>query len=157
MSDRVISVKAKLEDLLFRAQRIATAAKNNVPSNDLMYGYDLQGFRKNLRAFSSDMSALPTLLGSLERQAAYDQGALKLAQSVMRLTARLLQSLNALHETALLAHQHIRLSNHKMEAWYIAQEVEEFVQKAQSMPTTANKIVIATSTPPTDGPRAALG
>lgn len=147
-ADRVNGVKAKLEDLLFRAQRIANAAKNNLQSNDMMYGYDLQNFRRDLRTFGMDIAALPNLLASMERQAQYDPAAAKFATSVMRGSSRVAGSLKALLDMALLAHQHIRAADHKILAWAIAQEIEEMVQKGLSMPSTANKILIACTTAP---------
>lgn len=151
MGDRITMTKGKLEDLLFRAQRISAAAKNNMPVHDAMFGYDLQAFRRGLRVLGSDIAALPPLFGSLERQAVFDEKALKFGQSVMRMASRLATNLKSLHDTALLAHQHIRAADHKMEAWYIAQEIEEMAQKGASLPTTANKIVIGLSTPPAGG------
>jgi len=146
--DRVSTLKAKLEDLLFRAQRISAAAKNMMPNNDMMFGYDLQHFRRDIRGFSGELSSLPTVMGSIERTATYDDKAAKFAQSVMRLCMRLSQSLRALHDMSLLAHQHIRAADHKVEAWYLAQDIEEMVMRGQGLPTSANKIVINTSTKP---------
>mgnify|MGYP001612987566 CR=1 FL=1 len=148
MADRVGVVNAKLEDLLFRAQRISAAAKNGLPSSDTMYGHDLHIFRGTLRTFKMDISVLPTMLGAIERQAVYDEGSVKYAQEVMRCAARLAQAMKALHEMSLLAHQHIRTADHKMEAWYIAQEIEDIAQQTQSLPMSANKIIIIASTPP---------
>lgn len=145
--DRATTLKAKLEDLLFRAQRISAAAKNNMPSTDSMFGYDLQHFRRDVRAFSMELQSLPTIMGSIERTAEYDEKAVKFATGVMRLCTRLAQIMKALHDASLLAHQHIRANDHKIEAWYMAQEVEELAQKAQGLPATANKIVILVSTP----------
>jgi hypothetical protein len=154
--DHTSAVKAKLEDLLFRAQRIAAQTKNGMASSDTMFGYDLQGYRKSLRTFAGEISVLPVALGSIERTATYDQGAAKFATSVMRLCMRLANLLRSLHDTALLAHQHIRTADHKMEAWYLAKEIEEIVMSGMSLPTVANKIVIATQTPPkTSAPPAA--
>jgi hypothetical protein len=145
--DRVSTLKAKLEDLLFRAQRIAAAQKNMMGNNDMMFGYDIQHFRRDIRGFGGELTNLPTILGSIERTASYDDKASKFAQSVMRLAMRLSQSLRALHDMSLLAHQHIRAADHKIEAWYLAQDIEEMVMRGQGLPTTANKIVILTSTP----------
>lgn len=143
--DKVNALKAKLEDLLFRAQRIANAQKNGLPNNDTMYGYDLQKFRREVRTFSTEMSGLPVLLGSIASSAAPDDKAAKFASSVMRLCTRLAQSLRSLHDLSLLAHQHIRAADLKIEAWYLAQEVEEMVMRGQGLPTVANKIVMATA------------
>jgi hypothetical protein len=146
--DRVAAVKAKLDDLLFRALRIAAAAKNNMKDNDAMYSYDLQNFRRDIRAFGMEITTLPGLLASLERSAEYDPAAGKFATSVMRGASRVANALKSLHEMSLLAHQHIRATDQKMLAWYITQEIEEMAQKGLGMPATANKIVIAVSTPP---------
>jgi hypothetical protein len=54
--DKVNTLKSKLEDLLFRAQRISAAQKNNMPNSDTMYGYDLQKFRRDIRTFSTEIS-----------------------------------------------------------------------------------------------------
>ena len=151
MADRVVAVSAKLEDLLYRAQRIAAAVKNGAVNSDTMYGYDLQNFRQSLRTFAMDLGALPPMLGSLERQAVYSLEAVKYAQSVMRNTSRMAQALKALHEMALLAHQHIRMADHKIHAWHIAKEVEEMALQMQGLPMSANRILIASSTSPEAG------
>lgn len=143
--DKVNTLKSKLEDLLFRAQRISAAQKNNMPNSDTMYGYDLQKFRRDIRTFSTEISGLPVTLGSIERTATPEAGAFKFAQAIQRLTARLSQSLRSLHDMSLIAHQHIRAADWKIEAWYLAQEIEEMVMKGQGLPTVANKIVIATA------------
>lgn len=145
--DRINALGAKLEDLLFRAQRIAAAAKNNLKHNDSMFGYDLQHFRNEVRAFSHEVGGLPNLLGGIERQAEFNEAAVKPAQALMRICERLNQGLKSLTDQAMLAHQHIREANHKVEAWYMAQEVEQMAQKAQGLPTVANKIVIRVSSP----------
>ncbi|HXT02108.1 MAG TPA: hypothetical protein VN915_15645 [Elusimicrobiota bacterium] len=146
--DHTNAMKAKLEDLLFRAQRIAAAQKNNMGVTDTMFGYDLQHYRRSVRTFSQEVSALPTVFGSLERSAEFDEKAAKFATSVARLAMRLSGAMRSLHDTSLLAHQHIRTADHKVEAFYLANEIEELVMRAQGLPTTANKIVIITQTPP---------
>ena len=147
VGDKVLAIKAKLEDLLWRAQRIANSQKNGMLNPDTMFGYDLQHFRRDVRTFSTEISGLPVLLGSIERTAAYDERAVKYAQVVMRLSVRISQTLRGLHDTAILAHQHLRSADLKIEAWYLAQEIEELVMKGQGLPSAANKIIIITSTP----------
>jgi len=145
-ADRIAVVKAKLEDLLFRAQKISAAAKNNMKDNDSMYGYDLQNFRRDLRTFGMELTALPGLLAGLERTAEYDLAAGKFATGVMRASSRVANAMKVLHDMSLLAHQHIRVNDHKIMAWYIAQEIEEMGQKCMGLPAVANKIVILCTT-----------
>jgi hypothetical protein len=149
--DHTSATKAKLEDLLFRAQRIATAQKNGMGVTDTMFGYDLQNFRRSIRVFGGEVSSLPVVFGSMERAAVYDEKAAKFATAVARLAMRLSSLLRGLHDTSLLAHQHIRTADHKIEAFYLANEIEELVMRGQGLPTVANKIVIATQTPPRGG------
>ncbi|MBI2789511.1 MAG: hypothetical protein HYX59_12595 [Elusimicrobia bacterium] len=145
-ADRIAVVKSKLEDLLFRAQKISAAAKNNMKDNDTMYGYDLQNFRRDLRTFGMDLTGLTGLLAGMERIAEYDVAAGKFATGVMRAASRVSNSMKTLHDMSLLAHQHIRQNDQKMLAWYIAQEIEEMMQKCAGLPAIANKIVILTTT-----------
>jgi len=163
-ADRINVVKSKLEDLLFRAQKISAAAKNNMKDNDSMYSYDLQNFRRDLRNFGMELTALPGLLASMERSAEYDPNAGKFATAVMRAASRVANAMKVLHDMSLLAHQHIRQNDQKILAWYIAQEIEEMGQKCMGLPATANKIVIActtekpaapAATPPVNPPPAA--
>ncbi len=147
-ADRIGVVKAKLEDILFRAQKIATAAKNNMKDNDQMFGWDLNNFRRDLRTFGTELAALPTQLGAMEKNATADTNAVKFATGVMRGASRVANSMKALLDMALLAHQHIRAADHKITAWYIAQEIEEMGQKCAGLPATANKIVLAVSATP---------
>lgn len=151
--DKLNALKAKLEDLLFRAQRISNAQKNHLPNNDTMYGFDLQKYRREIRTFSAEMSGLPVVMGAIATGATPEARAAKFAQSCMRLAMRLSQTLRALHDTSLLAHQHIRAADWKIEAWYLANEIEEMVMRGQGLPTVANKIVMATAVPE-EGPGA---
>ncbi len=154
VADRIGAVTAKLEDLLFRAHKISSAAKNGMKDNDTMYSYDLQNFRAGLRAFGMDLATLPGQVAAMEHAAAYDVSALKFATGVMRAVSRIANLMKALHDMSLLAHQHIRAADQKILAWYIAQEIEEMGQKCMGLPAAANKIIIACTTPPAGGPLA---
>ncbi len=147
LKDRISKHQARLEDLVFRAQRIATAIKNGAKVTDAMFESDLQSFRREVRSFSNEISSLPAVIGSLERAATYDAAALNSAQALMRLCDQIAKALRSLHEHALIAHQHIREADYKVVAWYVVQELEQMAQKAQSLPATANKIIMKVGTP----------
>lgn len=149
--DHIAGISATLEDLLFRAQKIANAQKNNKPNHDNMYGYELQNFRRDLRMFGMEIASLPNQLSSLERQAAYDPAAAKFATNIMRAVSRLSNALKTLQDLAQLAHQHIRIADHKIIAFYIVQEISEMALRGMSLPMIANKILIACTTPPAPG------
>jgi hypothetical protein len=144
-SDHVRALSGRLEELLFRAQAIATALKNNVKSSDSMFTYDLQLFRRDVRAFNNEVGGMAGVLSSVERAAQADESLLMRAHSVMRLCDRLHKALAALSDQCLLVNQHIRSAEHKVEAWYLSQEIEALVQSTQGLPSLANKIVLALS------------
>ncbi len=147
IGDHASVLSGKLEDLLFRAQRIAQSLKDDakVKSTDSMFGYDLQNFRRDVRAFGNDAGGLSSALGSITHAAQYDESSLIHAQAVMRLSDRLYKSLCALLDQAVLAHQHIRQAEYKVDAWYMVQEVESLTQQAQVLPGIANKLLVAVS------------
>lgn len=152
VADHVSVLSSKLEDLLFRAQRIGHALKSDLAVPDMMFGYDLQNFRRDVRSFSNELGSLSSMLAQIERTAQFDESCVTRAQAVMRLADRLHKALVALHGEALLAHEHIRQADHKVEAWYLVQETEALAQRTQGLPTVANKIVIQVSTPQPDAP-----
>jgi hypothetical protein len=147
VGDHISVLSGKLEDLLFRAQRIAHALKDNAKAKvtDAMFGYDLQNFRRDVRAFGNDAGGISSALGSIERSAQYDEPSLVHAQAVMRLCDRIFKGLSALLDKAVLAHQHIREAEHKVEAWYMVQEIESLAQQTQGLPGLANKVLVAVS------------
>lgn len=147
IGDRITMMAGKLEDLVFRAQKIAACKKNNRPVTDTMFSYDLQAFRRDIRNFGHEVGALPNALDAVLRASRYEENAVKYAQQVWRLSDRLAKSLAALGAQALLAHSHIRESDAKIEAWYLAQEIEQMVDKGKSLPTIANKILLKVSDP----------
>ena len=147
VANKVGNFQSKLEDLIFRAQRLASATKNNVKQPDMMFGNDLQVFRRDVRSFGNELESLPASLSEVERSAGYELKAVSHAQAVMRLSFRVSKALRDLHDHALLAHQHLREADHRVEAWYLVQEAEMLSQRAQSLPTIANKVVLRVSSP----------
>ena len=147
INGKVSAIAAKLEDLVFRAQRIATAKKNRQVSNDAMFGYDLQNFRGEIRRFGSDIDSLPNIIGSIERQAVPDDESVRRAQTILRLVTHLSQALRNLHEQAQVTHHAIRESDFKIQAWYLVQEIEQVAQRGQTLPTAANRVVLRVAPP----------
>ena len=147
LCDRISVQSARLDELLFRAQRIAMNVKNGHKNPDMMFGSDLQHFRQEVRRFGFDVAAVPNQVGAIERSAVYDESSVKDAQSLMRVCERLNRDVKALHGKALLAHQHMREAEYKIEAWYLVQDIEGMVQRAQSLPNIANRVVLRISSP----------
>ena len=110
-----------------------------------MFTTDLQVFRRELRDFGHEVASLPSLIGGIERAAAADENAVKPASAVWRCCDRVNKSLETLHNQACLAHQHIRESDAKIEAWYIIQEIEQMAEKGKALPPAANKILLRVS------------
>ncbi|MFA6316186.1 MAG: hypothetical protein WC943_02120 [Elusimicrobiota bacterium] len=148
LGSRASTFQGKLEDLLFRAQKMAQKAKNNLPETDTMYSYDVQHLRHQLRDLSNQVETLPTAVGELERIAVPDAATNGPAQSVSRLATTLGRSLALLHEHALLAAQHIRSAEHKVEAWYLVQETEQMSEKAKATAGVTQRLALKTAPAP---------
>ena len=147
INGKISAIAAKLEDLVFRAQRIATAKKTNQVCPDTMFGYDLQNFRGEIRRFGQEVEGLPNTIGTIERSAVPNEDSVKHAQTILRLVTHLSQALRNLHDQALITHQAIRESDFKIQAWYLVQEIEQLAQRGQSLPTAANRVVLAVAPP----------
>ncbi|MDD5627580.1 MAG: hypothetical protein PHU21_00830 [Elusimicrobia bacterium] len=158
LGDHVSVLVSKLESLLGRAHRIRRALTDNPKAQtpDTMFGYDLQNFRRDVRALAVELGGISTVLGNIERGAHGSDSDLIRAQSVLRLAARLQRSASTLQDHSLVAHETIRSAEHKVEAWYLVQEVEALVSLTQPLAGVANKIVIAVSAAPKAAPAAAL-
>ena len=148
MADRISAFGAKLEGLVFRAQHIANDIKKEKRVTDTMFGYDLMTFRREVKSLGQEIFGLSPILSSIDHNAVYDASAQRLAESVSRGANRVHRGILTLRDHALMAHSHIRASDHKVEAWYLIQELEEMLQKAQSLPNTAVKIVNKIALPP---------
>jgi hypothetical protein len=156
VGDHISVLSGKLEDLLFRAQRIAhelkNEGKNKVKVADTMFGYDLQNFRRDARSFGNEAAGLSSAFGGLEHGASCDESSVMHAQSVMRLAERVRKGVGVLLDKAVLAHQYMREAEHKVEAWYMIQELEALAQATQVLPGMANKVLLAVSSRRAGGP-----
>lgn len=156
VGDHISVLSGKLEDLLFRAQRIAhelkNDGKNKVKVADTMFGYDLQNFRRDARSFGNEAAGLSSVFGGLEHGASRDESSVMHAQSVMRLADRVRKGVGVLLDKAVLAHQYMREAEHKVEAWYMIQELEALAQTTQVLPGMANKVLLAVSSGETGAP-----
>ena len=141
-ADHVHSLSCRLEDLLFRAQRVAHALKRNAPSHDRMFGEDLNALRRDVRAFNNELEEILRVLTGLARPGPYKEEYSRHAQTVNNRSHLLVNAVAALHEQALLAHQHIRQADHRSEAWYLTQEAERLVEQCQPFPSITTQIVI---------------
>ena len=144
VGDKVSQLSAKLEDLSMRARKIGNQLKEKGKTTDSMFGNDLQIYRRDVRAFAMEAVTLSAQLGNIEREMTNQlvPGVDKQAQALMRLAGRVAKAIQALHSTALMAHQLMKEPEHRIQGFYIVQEVEEMVQKTQGLPNIAQKIVL---------------
>lgn len=144
VGDKVTQMSGKLEDLSMRARKIGNQLKEKGKTTDSMFGNDLQIYRRDVRSFAMEVMTLSSALSAIEREMSNtpSPGYDKQAQALMRLAGRVSKAIQALHSTALMAHQLMREPDHRIQGFYICQEIEEMVQKTQSLPNIAQKIVL---------------
>ena len=146
--DRVGLLQTRMEDLLFRAQRVSNAIRNNQKMRDGLFADDLQTARRAIRSFLQDASAIPGLLDWLDRETSYSPLLLIRARSLLSLATRFQKETSNLTETARMLHNSIIKPEDKIDAWYVTQELETGAQKFQGFPfLISSRIVSKLSTP----------
>ena len=151
LCDKMTAMGGHLDDLLTRAIRIANAVKNNMKISDTMFPLDLQGFRNDIKAFNTEIVNLPNMIGSIERSAHYEEAAIEEMRALQRLIERLHNTVQSLYDRAHLAHQYIRQTDFKIEAWYLVQDMEQMVDRTRGLPTMGNRILMRVLSPEEKG------
>ncbi|MDD5628732.1 MAG: hypothetical protein PHU21_06685 [Elusimicrobia bacterium] len=141
-SERGRALSGKLEDLVFRAQRIARAIKNGTQVPDSMFGRDLKEFRLDIRSYGTELSGLPNVLTGVAQSARLDPGAKAPAQAISQLSQQIHENLLALEDQGQLASQHIRGAEYKSEMGYLYAEIHGLLVRAQDLPSIADQIVL---------------
>ncbi|MCX5795894.1 MAG: hypothetical protein NTY77_10400 [Elusimicrobia bacterium] len=145
VSVRVVVLSRMLEDLLFRAQRMSRALKDDAGADaaDSTFGRDLQALRGDVHVFGRDSAGLSAALAGIEPPAGRGEPSSARVQAVRRLTHRLHRSLAALLDQAVLAHRHLLEAEHKVEAWGLVEELGAVSQQAQVLAGIANRLLAA--------------
>lgn len=159
VSDHLKFLQVKMEDYVFRAQRLVTAIKAGIPIKDKGFGEDMLILRKELITFGADVIDLPNMIGRLEMDARYEADELKrfqqvnMVQVVHRETMGLQKEMQNLSGTAGLLHQHARQTPFVQESMYIGIEIEKMVERTDRLPMRVHKAVLALSNPDEEQPR----
>lgn len=154
LSDKAGLLQSRLEDLYFRAIRIANALKNKQKNRDALFGEDLTLLRRAVRAYSQDCLNLPGLMDWLEREAHYAPDLAESAGALLKVVSALQKTTLAFCEQARLLHQYIHDADAKMEAWYAVQDMEIVAQKIQTYPLLiSGRIMAKLTAPDADSPK----
>ncbi|MDD5628917.1 MAG: hypothetical protein PHU21_07625 [Elusimicrobia bacterium] len=147
VSGRVVVLSCMLEDLLFRAQRMARAATGDPAAEAARAAFagDLRALRRDVHSFGRDYAGLAAALSGIEPPAGPDEPSAARVRTVRRLTARLHRSLATLLDQAVLAHRHMREAEHKAQAWGLVEELGNVSQQAETLAAEANRLLAAES------------
>ncbi|MCX5796062.1 MAG: hypothetical protein NTY77_11255 [Elusimicrobia bacterium] len=149
------ALSRKLEDLVFRAQRIARALKNGTSVPDSMFARDLKEFRLDIRNFGTELGVLPNALAGVAQSARLDPGAGAPAQAISQLSQQIHDNMLALEDQGQLASQHLRGAEYKSDMGYLFAEIHGLVVRAQGLPAIADQIVSQAKAAPPSAPAAA--
>jgi hypothetical protein len=144
VGDKTTHMLAKLEDICTRARKISNQLKEKGKTTDSMFGTDLGIFRRDCRSFGMEVITLSSTLSGILRDLTNESepGHEKASQALMRVAGRISKGIAVLRDTAMMAHQLMKEPDHRIQAFYINQELTEMVDKTQGLPNIAQKIVL---------------
>ncbi|MBI5624746.1 MAG: hypothetical protein HY924_13285 [Elusimicrobia bacterium] len=148
--DKVTSMQARSEDLLFRAQRWANAIRNKTSYRDHMFQDDLQLLRRAVRTFIQECGSLPSLMDWLERDLEYtpDPRALERVRSLLKIATQFEKDISNFNDINRHLHHFVPLPELKVEVWYLVQEIEVIYDKVKGYPFfIAARLMLKVSTP----------
>ena len=153
LSTKLKTLLARLEDIHFRSTRLATWWKNQTNAKavppDRTFPDDLKLLHRDIKRFFRECDYIPTFFAKMERGCVYDPSVEESAVKLYRLSSQAQKEVLALLPPIQLAHQQIRPPDVKIDAWFMAQEVESFAKEFVSIPLHCSKIVLKISTDPT--------
>ena len=116
--DRCGVFHGRIEDLMFRAQRIASALKMNAGGKDPDFESDLKLFRNDLKKFRFEVEEALSAVRALS-----EEGYKSFNSRLIGLHGRF----NGLADYVALAHQRMPMPDSRLEAWYCLREVSEMI------------------------------
>lgn len=148
-SDKISGLQGRLEDLLFRAQRLANALKRNQGAQDILFKDDLELLRRATRTFVNDATILPEMVEWLDREAHFDPDDVAPIRTLLAQASQVQKDMAGLCEQCRMLHQFIPEAELRIQAWYMVQDLEGIGHKFQMFPNTiSTRILNKVSTPP---------
>jgi FtsZ-binding cell division protein ZapB len=135
---RVQLLQSRVEDLLYRSQRLANSVRRSRPAEDASLSRDLLSLREELRAFGEELQAIPALLARLE--GGPERRPRGLSRSAASLIERMDAGLRTLLEQSRLAHEHVRPQALKPEAWALVQDADLLAARAKGLKDAAARL-----------------
>ena len=131
--DRCGALHGRLEDLLFRAQRIALAEKRERKNPDHFFHEDLIIFRNDVRESRQEIGELAAEAAAVASSLLQNHGNRKRLEIVSILARQIHASLASLSEYASLAYQRMPERADRIQSWYCLGDINEMIKSAQKM------------------------
>jgi hypothetical protein len=144
-SNKLKVMHARCEDVQFRAQRLASWLKNqtNIRATppDRAFPDDLKALRRDLKRAIQEFDFVPGWLARIERAAEPQPDALDFAVKITRSASQFQQMVMTLLSPIQIAHNHLKVAELKIDAWFLAQDIEAWGKEIVAVPLRCHKIL----------------
>ena len=156
---KVKVIYARCEDIQFRAQRLENWFKNQTNPRarppDRPFPDDLKVLRREIKHIIQEFDYVPLWLAKAERATVAQPDALDLATRLSRSASAFQQVVMGLLAPLQVTYNHLKVAEWKIDAWFLAQEVEAWGKEVVQVPLRCHTILLKINplddTPPPPG------
>ncbi|MCX5794729.1 MAG: hypothetical protein NTY77_04455 [Elusimicrobia bacterium] len=150
---------ARCDEIQARAQRLEAWYKNQtslkVRPPDRDFPDDLKLLRRDIKTIIRDFEFVPAWLAKVERTTEVQPDAVDAAIKVSRSGSQFQQEVLTLLAPIQMTYNHIKIAEIKIDAWFLAQEIEAWAKETVAIPLRVHKILLKINpldkTPPPRG------
>ncbi|MDD5629870.1 MAG: hypothetical protein PHU21_12445 [Elusimicrobia bacterium] len=136
---------ARCEDIQSRAHRLEAWYKNQtnlkIRPPDRDFPDDLKILRRDIKTIIRDFDFVPAWLAKLERTAVPQPDIEDVAIKLTRTASGFQQAVLTLLAPVQMTYNHLRVAEVKIDAWFLAQEIEAWGKETVGIPLRTHKIL----------------
>ena len=158
-TNKIKATHSRCEDVQARAHKLETWFKNQTSTRaippDRVFPDDLKLLRRDIKRLIQEFNFVPGWLAKIERATVPQPEITDLAVKLTRSASMFQQVVMTLLAPIQIAHNHLKVAEWKIDAWFLAQEIEAWGKETVAVPLRCHKILLKTNpldkTPPPPG------
>jgi hypothetical protein len=158
-TSKIKATHSRCEDIQARAHKLETWFKNQTNARavppDRVFPDDLKLLRRDVKRLIQEFNFVPGWLAKVERATAPQPDITDLAVKLTRSASQFQQVVMTLLSPIQIAHNHLKVAEWKIDAWFLAQEIEAWGKETVAIPLRCHKILLKVNpldtTPPPPG------
>ncbi|MBI5239832.1 MAG: hypothetical protein HY926_05120 [Elusimicrobia bacterium] len=145
-TNKIKATHGRFEDIQYRAHRLETWFKNRTSTRavppDRIFPDDLKLLRRDVKRIIQDFAYLPLWLAKIERYTRPQPELTDLAVKLTRSASQFQQVVLTLLAPIQIAHNHLKVAEWKIDAWFLAQEIEAWAKETVAVPLRCHNILL---------------